>query len=78
MLELQSNFENMHKGRCKLNRHTHRFTQRYPFTGASLVARSSGGGQPIPVSLPGESQGQSSLAGYSPQGHTELDTTEGT
>ena len=31
---------------------------------------------PIPVLLPGESHGQRSLAGYSPWGHTELDTTE--
>jgi len=29
-----------------------------------------------PVFLPGESQGQKSLAGYSPWGHKELDTTE--
>ena len=29
----------------------------------------------IPVFLPGESHGQRSLAGYSPQGHKELDTT---
>ena len=34
--------------------------------------------QPIPVFLPGESHGQRSLVGYSPQGHTELDTTETT
>ena len=33
-------------------------------------------GQPTPVFLPGESHGQRSLAGYSPQGHKELDTTE--
>ena len=33
-------------------------------------------GQPTPVLLPGESRGQKSLAGYSPWGHTELDTTE--
>jgi len=32
--------------------------------------------QPTPVFLPGESHGQRSLAGYSPQGHKELDTTE--
>ena len=32
--------------------------------------------QPTLVFLPGESQGQRSLAGYSPQGHKELDTTE--
>ena len=31
--------------------------------------------QPTPVFLPGESHGQRSLVGYSPQGHTELDTT---
>ena len=29
-----------------------------------------------PVFLPGESHGQRSLAGYSPWGHKELDTTE--
>ena len=35
--------------------------------------------QPTPVLLPGKSHhGQSSLAGYSPWGHTELDTTEAT
>ena len=34
--------------------------------------------QPIPVFLPGESYGQKSLAGYSPQGPKELDTTEAT
>ena len=33
-------------------------------------------GQPIPVFLPGESHGQRSLAGYSPCGHKELDTSE--
>ena len=31
---------------------------------------------PIPVFLPGGSYGQRSLAGYSPWGHKELDTTE--
>ena len=34
--------------------------------------------QPTPVLLPGESQGRQSLVGYSPWGHTELDTTEAT
>ena len=34
--------------------------------------------QPIPVSLPGESLGQSSLADYSPWGCKESDTTEAT
>ena len=33
-------------------------------------------GHPTPVFLPGESFGQRSLAGYSPWGHTESDTTE--
>ena len=32
--------------------------------------------QPTPVFLPGESLGWRSLAGCSPQGHTELDTTK--
>ena len=32
--------------------------------------------QPTPGFLPGESHGQRSLAGYSPWGRTELDTTE--
>ena len=35
-------------------------------------------GQPTPVFLPGESHGQRSLAGYSPRGHEESDTTETT
>ena len=34
--------------------------------------------QPSPVFLPGESHGQRCLASYSPQGHTESDTTEPT
>ena len=34
--------------------------------------------QPTPAFLPGESHGQRSLAGYSPWGHTESDTTEAT
>ena len=32
--------------------------------------------QPTPVFLPGESQGQRSSVGYSPENHTELHTTE--
>ena len=32
--------------------------------------------QPTPVFLPGESHGQRSLAGYSPQGHKESDMIE--
>ena len=42
------------------------------------LERSPGEGRPTPVFLPGESHGQRSLVGYSPQGHTELDTTEAT
>ena len=34
--------------------------------------------QPTPVFLPGESRGQRSLAGYSPYGCKESDTTEAT
>ena len=34
--------------------------------------------QPTPVFLPGESHGQRCLAGYSPWGRKELDTTEAT
>ena len=34
--------------------------------------------KPPPVLIPGESHGQKSLAGYSPQGHKESDTTEAT
>ena len=33
-------------------------------------------GRPTPVFLPGESHRDRSLVGYSPQGHTELDTAE--
>ena len=42
------------------------------------LGRSSGGGewQPTPVFLPGEYQGQRSLAGYSPWGCKESDMTE--
>jgi len=34
--------------------------------------------QPKPVLFPGESHGQRSLAGYSPNGHKESDTNEAT
>ena len=34
--------------------------------------------QPTPVFLPGKSRAQRSLAGYSPQGRKESDTTEAT
>ena len=36
------------------------------------------GMEPTPVLLPGESHGQRTLAGYSPWGYTESDTTEAT
>ena len=32
--------------------------------------------KPTPVSFPGESHGQRSLASYSPSGHKELDMTD--
>ena len=32
--------------------------------------------QPTPVFFPGEFQGQRNMAGYSPQGYKELDTTK--
>ena len=47
----------------------------HPWVGKSPWRKAQ---QPTPVSLPGESHGQWSLVGYSPQGHKELDTTEST
>ena len=47
---------------------------------ASLIpgsGRSPGGGHSN-LLLPGESHGQRNLVGYSPQGHTQSDTTETT
>ena len=46
----------------------------------SGLGKSSGGGHgnSLQYSLSGESHGQRSLAGYSPQGHKKLDTTEAT
>ena len=41
-----------------------------------LLEKSMAAWQPTPVFLPGESHGQKSLAGYSPYGHREPDTTE--
>ena len=41
--------------------------------GRSLGERN---GNPLPIFLPGEFQGQRSLAGYSPWGHKESDTTD--
>ena len=46
-----------------------------PWTGKTLWRRKW---QPTPVFLPGESQVQRSLAGYSPQDRTESDTAETT
>ena len=51
------------------------------FKGGGLIpglGRSLGGGarQPTPVFLPGKSQGQRSLVGYSPEGCKESITTE--
>ena len=50
-----------------------------------MWVQSLGGEDPLgkgmattPVFLSGESQGQRSLAGYSPWGHKESDTTEAT
>ena len=45
-----------------------------PRSGASP---GEGNGYPTPVFLPGEFRGQRSLAGYSPWGPKESDTTEG-
>ena len=39
------------------------------------LGRSPGEGNGTPIFLPGESHGQRSLVGYSPQGRKELDTT---
>ena len=50
----------------------------HDFTVSDMSGRSPEGRarQPTPVFLPGESQGQRSLAGYSPWGCKESDTTE--
>ena len=48
-------------------------------TGSIPGSGTSPGGkkwQLSPVFLPGKSHGQRTLVGYSPWGHTELDTTE--
>ena len=58
---------------CQLRRHRkHGFS---PWVGKVPWRRTW---QPTPVFLPGESQGQRSLAGCSPRGHTEPDMTEHT
>ena len=46
-----------------------------PGSGRSL---GEGNGNPLQYSWPGKAHGQKSLAGYSPQGRKELDTTEAT
>ena len=56
---------------CKCRRHKrHRF---HPWVGKIPWRRAW---QPTPVFLPGESHGQRGLAGYSPRGRKESDTTE--
>ena len=40
------------------------------------LGRFTGGGQPIPIFLPGKSHGQRSLVGYSPLSRKESDTTK--
>ena len=42
----------------------------------SVISPKEGSGNPLPVLLPGEFQGQKSLVGYSPWDREELDTTE--
>ena len=53
-------------GRCKRHRF-HPWVEKIPWRRAQ---------QPTLVFLPGESHGQKSLAGCSPQSHKESDTTE--
>ena len=56
---------------CQCRRHKRR--DFYPWVETISWSRKW---QPTPVFLPGESHGQRSLKGYSPQGCTESDTTE--
>ena len=58
---------------CQCRRHKRR--RFYPWLGKIPWRRKW---QPSPVFLPGKSHGWRSLAGYSPWGHKELDTTEHT
>ena len=51
---------------------------QYRRPGFVRSGRSSGGRRGNPLQLPGESHGQRSLAGYSPQGRKESDMTEAT
>ena len=68
--------------------HTHRKENEYgqaliphylrgasPNTGPLSSCPWRGEWQPTPIFLPGESHGQRSLVGFSPQGHKESDTT---
>ena len=59
--------------RSSLVAHAHRQE-----TGVQSLGRSSGegSGNPLPIFLLGESHGQRRLAGYSPWGRKESDTTE--
>ena len=58
---------------CQCRRHkTHGFN---PWVGKICWRRAW---QPTPIFLPGESYGQRSLGGYSPQGPKKSDTTEAT
>ena len=50
----------------------HLFSTKVPLQGGPWKRK----WQPTPVFLPGEPQGQKRLAGYSPWGHKESDTTE--
>ena len=57
-------------GQCRRRRKRHGFdpqVRKIPWRRAQ---------QPTPVFLPGESHGQRSPGGYSPQGHTESDMTQ--
>ena len=49
-----------------------------PDMGSITGSRRSGGEQPTPVFLPGESHEQKSLEGYSPWGLKDWDTSEAT
>ena len=55
-----------------------RWTRLSNFTFTFTFMHWRGQWQPIPVLLPGESQGWGSLVGCHLWGHTELDTTEAT
>ena len=56
---------------CQCGRHKRRGFQ--PWVGKIPWRRAW---KPVPVFLPGESQGQRNLMGYRPRGHRESDITE--